>query len=180
MATGKVHQLQAAYSPVEDRLLLRINTSGKQEFRFWLTRHFVRRLWPVLRQTLESHSQVSATDINARAAVLEFIHQNATDQANFKAPFKEVRETVMPLGPEPTLAVQASIAPVAGNENLRMVSLHPEHGYGIEVAMDMPLMHAFCKLLLDAIATTEWDLELGFSTHFSMQTMTQTGGRLLH
>jgi len=34
----KLHQINLGYSPEEDRLLLRINTTGKTEYRLWMTR----------------------------------------------------------------------------------------------------------------------------------------------
>src|SRR3990167_11522899 len=39
-----IRQLNVTYLAAEDRLLLRINTTGKEEFRIWLTRRIVRTL----------------------------------------------------------------------------------------------------------------------------------------
>ncbi|QLQ33522.1 MAG: hypothetical protein HZT40_20145 [Candidatus Thiothrix singaporensis] len=47
-------QIQARYVEEEDRILLRINTVADEEFRFWLTRRFLRRLSPVLQEGLMS------------------------------------------------------------------------------------------------------------------------------
>lgn len=180
MTTSKIHQLQASYTPSEDRLLLRFNTSGNMEFRFWLTRLFVKRLWPVLLRSLEIHPQIATIDMSARPAVLEFMHQEATTHADFTAPFKESTDTSTPLGSEPILVAQARIEPHLNNADLYKVSLHPEQGNGIEVAMDTQLMHAFCKLLSDAIATADWNLELGFIQPHSNQTHSMEKGRVLH
>ncbi len=180
MASSKIHQLQAAYAPIQDRVLLRINTSGKMEFRFWLTRRFVQHLWPALQSALELQPQLTAVDTQARAAVLEFMHQNATAKADFNAPFEATTETITPLGQEPILAAQARIELVAENDQLRLFTLHPEKGQGIEVAMDMQLMHAFCKLLADAVIAADWNLDLGFARPQLQQTVLPSDGQLLH
>ncbi|MEO5330886.1 MAG: hypothetical protein H7839_02610 [Magnetococcus sp. YQC-5] len=180
MRPSKIHQLQASYSPIQDRLLLRVNTSEKMEFRFWLTRRFVQRLWPALRQTLEAQPALAEVEGNTRGALLSFMHQHATEQADFQAPFQETTETITPLGPEPILVAQAAIRMADQNEQLRMLSLHPENGYGIEIAMELHLVHAFCKLLADVLATTDWQLHLGFTQMPAIQEMTMTGGRVLH
>lgn len=160
-APTSIHQLQALFYPVEDRLLLRINTRQHLEFRFWLTRRFVKRLWTALQQELESQLAFAATDPTTREAVLGFLQQNAGTMADFNAPFTESAATVTPLGNEPVLAARARIDPIPGHPHLRLFGLHPERGSGIEVTMDAQLMHVFCKLLADAIAPTDWNLDLG-------------------
>ena len=42
---SQLHQMQITYVPVEDRLLYRVNTKHRQEFRFWMTRRYVKLLW---------------------------------------------------------------------------------------------------------------------------------------
>ncbi|NGZ07433.1 MAG: hypothetical protein G8237_13870 [Magnetococcales bacterium] len=177
---GRVHQLQAAYAPAEDRLLLRINTSDHMEFRFWLTRRFVQRLWPALRQTLEMQPDVAGMEQSARGFMLDFMHEQATAAADFQAPFQEAPNTVMPLGNQPILAVQARIAAVPGHDQLRRFHLHPAQGYGIEVAMDMQLLHAFCKLLADAVTAAEWQLDLTLSPVMAHLVSPAEGKRILH
>ena len=39
-----IHQIQMAYDQRQDRILLRLSTREHTEFRFWLTRRFVKRL----------------------------------------------------------------------------------------------------------------------------------------
>ncbi|MBF0125883.1 MAG: hypothetical protein HQM02_01600 [Magnetococcales bacterium] len=180
MNHSQIHQLQASYSQEQDRVLLRINTSDHAEFRFWLTRRFVQRFWRVLRNHLENQHQIAGVDPNSRAALLEFMHHSATSQTDFDAPYQETADTVTPLGREPIVVTQAGIRPVPDSEELSMVSLHPEEGYGIELAMDTQLMHGFCKLLADAMAHSEWDLDLGFAHIPRNEEVITQGGQLLH
>ena len=53
-----LHQIQMQYDAHEDRGLLRIRTRDGSEFRFWLTRRFVRALWPMVREMLEARWRV--------------------------------------------------------------------------------------------------------------------------
>ncbi|MBF0627831.1 MAG: hypothetical protein HQL91_06380 [Magnetococcales bacterium] len=181
MSQGKVHQLQAAYAPAEDRLLLRINTTDQMEFRFWLTRRFVQRLWPALRQSLEMQPGIATLDPFARASMVEFMHEQATAAADFQAPFESTTPgTVMPLGQHPVLAIHAKLEAVPGQEGLRRLHLHPAQGYGIEVAMDLSLLHAFCKLLADAALSAEWHLDLTLTPGVPHTLASLEGGRVLH
>lgn len=50
MSKNQLHQVNASYIPEQDRLLLKINTTGQTEFRFWITRRYLALLWQVLRQ----------------------------------------------------------------------------------------------------------------------------------
>ena len=64
---AQLHQVQLSYDPTEDRAVLRIRTHDNSEFTFWLTRRYVKLLWPVLMQMLESHPQVAnQTDTAAK------------------------------------------------------------------------------------------------------------------
>ena len=53
---GQLHQMQIVFVPEQDRLLFRLNTTGRQqqEFRFWLTRRYVRILWKALLNMLKA------------------------------------------------------------------------------------------------------------------------------
>ncbi|MBF0095745.1 MAG: hypothetical protein HQM04_01585 [Magnetococcales bacterium] len=160
MSAHRIHQIQVLFSAEEDRLQLRINTHGRAEFRFWLTRRFIKRLWPGLRQAMESQVQTETTapvDPSNRAAVLSFVHQQAVSESDFATRFQEeVSET--PLGPLPVLVTRARIEP--REQSGYLIGLHPQTSYGIEVAMDPKLLHSFCKLITDAVAKADWDLNL--------------------
>lgn len=160
MSSQRIHQLQISFSPEQDRLQLKINTQDRSEFSFWLTRRFIMRFWPGLKRTLEVNpgSEIPKTsNPAARTAMLDFMHQHAVSQANFSTDFQD-NPTNTPLGGEPVLVTKARIEPQEGGNYL--VSLHPEKGYGIEVAMDTNLLHSLCKLLNDASNKADWNLGL--------------------
>jgi hypothetical protein len=148
---------------MEDRLYLRMNTQDGQEFRFWLTRRFVRLLWPVLTRLIESRAQAQTQhleNLEVKKAMASFRHQEALAQTQANAPYQEGRE--LPLGEAPVLLSRIAVKP--GENQTPMLSLHPEQGPGIDLAMGDTLLNAFSKLLADTLKSTEWDLNfaLGF------------------
>lgn len=158
MTAQRLHQMQLIYSQTGDRLMLRINTQDKQEFRFWLTRRFIKKIWPGLAQALARNVQPGAFySPQAHSAILEHRHQKAIAQADFSTNFDNEVETI-PLGPEPTLVTKARLTPT--KTGVVVLALFPETGQGIELALDPNLLHAFCQLFQDALPKTDWDLKL--------------------
>ena len=158
MSSQRIHQMQVAFSPEEDRLQLKINTQAGTEFRFWLTRRFFKRFWPGMHRALEADSAtVTSTPVapEARNAMLNFMHQHAVAQTDFSTQFRQ-NPTETPLGDLPVLVTRARLEP--RQRGGYMVSLHPQESHGIEVIMDSNLLHSFYKLLTDAVKKADWDL----------------------
>ena len=155
---SQLSQLQLRFSPEEDRLLLRLNTDDRQEYRLWLTRRLVKLLWPVLVQTLESDALVQAqSDPDAKKAVVAFQQETALAQADFQTAFQEDAED-LPLGDAPLLITRVQVK--AGPGGGRTVSFLPNHGQGANVVFDVPTLHAFSRLLLNAAKRADWSLTL--------------------
>lgn len=155
---AQIQQIQLRFDAQEDRLLLRLGTDDNSEYRFWLTRRYVRLLWPVLLQLLGSAAAaVSATaDEAARQAVVSFRHEEAVQQADFATPFRE-SEHHLPLGEAPLLLSHLQLKNGAGGAAI--LALSPQQGQGVEIAMSEPLLHGFCRLLADAVVKAEWDVD---------------------
>lgn len=150
--------MQIAYSQVADRLILRISTLDRQEYRFWLTRRFIKRLWPGLTQTISRQVRPEATHSpQARSAMMELMHESAVSQADFNTKYNNQVEA-MPMGTEPVLVAKANLVPT--KEGAVVLSLFPETGQGIELALDSNLLHALCKLFQDSLPLTDWDIKL--------------------
>ena len=161
---GQLHQMQIGFVPEQDRLLFRINTTGRQqqEFRFWLTRRYVRILWKALLNMLksrESSEVVQFKEEPTKSAVLQLEHQEATSKADFQTPYQEAN--IHPLGEDPILVSKVALkkTPNGGQQ----LSMHPSEGQGIDFNLDVKVLHSFCRLLADAAAKAEWDLNLDFS-----------------
>ncbi|MBF0380703.1 MAG: hypothetical protein HQL69_06780 [Magnetococcales bacterium] len=165
MSTQQIHQLQASYSPGEDRILLKFNTTDGVEFQFWLTRLFIKKFWPNLVNTMEVNVQQQAanpesainSDANIKEQVLGFMHQSAVENANFSTDF-EPSKAPCPLGEEPILVHRAGL--YAKGVNSFTLSLHPEEGYGVELGVDQNLLHLLSKLIHDAVAQIDWGLTI--------------------
>lgn len=155
----QLRQIQARYHEVQDRIVLRFTTDDDCEFAFWFTRRFVRRFWEILMKTLEHDDPVRRQlDEEARRAVLGMRHEGFIQQGNFSTPFEE-RPYRRPLGEEPLLVARADCK-VMDRPGHFSLSLRPEQGQGIDLGLDASLLHSISKLLLDAVARSDWNLEL--------------------
>ncbi|MGE5522187.1 MAG: hypothetical protein ACM3SS_00620 [Rhodospirillaceae bacterium] len=154
-----IRQIQARYDELHDRILLRLSTADDTEFQFWFTRRFTRRFWELLLKTLEQDEPVrQQSDLEARKAVLAMRHEGFVQQGNFSKPFEE-REYRRPLGPEPLLVARADYTP-GTRPGAFTLSLRPLHGQGVDLRLNAPLLHSICKLIIDAAAKSDWDLNL--------------------
>jgi hypothetical protein len=158
----KIHQIQIRHDESEDRLLLRLSTTDNNEFRFWLTRRFVKRLWAMLVQMLEWDQAVrQQVDPETRRTVLDIQHEGFSQQANYAKKFEESTQEVprsLPLGEAP--AVLAKAKGKKGERGSQLLSLYPQQGQGIDMTLDTKLLHIFSRLLRQAVAKTDWDMNL--------------------
>ena len=155
---SNLSQINLQYRVAEDRLLLLLKTNELAEFRFWLTRHFVKSLWPALVTCLESEDIVAGqSEPQARQTVLSFQHENAVAKSNFASSYEE-RVTSTPLGVEPLLLVRAKTN--RNDKRQPVLGLYPERGQRIELAVDDVMLHSLCKLLAQTVAQANWDMRL--------------------
>jgi len=153
----RLHQIRIDYHQEQDRLLLRVSTDEGSELRFWLTRRFVKGLWPALIKMAEVVGEARAQpDPTVRKAMLEFEHEKAVRQADFATPYKAASN--LPLGAEPLLVTRLRAQP-DGRGNA-IVAMHPTQGQGMDLAMDSMLLHSFTRLLQGAVGKTDWDVRL--------------------
>lgn len=57
--TSALHQITMSFLAEDDRLLMRVSTTDKNEFHFLLTRRFVNILWPALMTVIEKEDPAS-------------------------------------------------------------------------------------------------------------------------
>ena len=155
----KLRQLKIDFSPEGDRLLMQLSTSEGAEMRLWLTRRFVKLLWPLLVQLAEDASPRIKTQANpeARKALLSLEHEQAVARADFSKPF-DAEPVAMPLGAEPLLLARIQTGRDANG--LPVLALHPADGQGLTLSFDAVLLHSVCRLLQAAVKKTDWDIEL--------------------
>jgi len=108
--TSALHQITMSHSAEDERLLLRISTTEKNEFRFWLTRRFVQVLWPALITAIEQEDLKGKRDLMpaAKKAVMAMQHQQAVGASDFTYKHDEDSKN---LTPDPLLVVGGSVTP---------------------------------------------------------------------
>jgi len=156
-----INQIQMSFSPSEDRILMRMNTTDSTSFQFWLTRRYVKLLWPVLLSMLVKDEKITAQQSDqAKQEVLSFQHQEAAQKMNYSREYQADTQQ-QPLGSEPIL-----LGRIGANERedgTQVLSMHPETGQGVELALNQTLLHSVCKLLQDTVEKTDWDINLAQS-----------------
>lgn len=158
----RIHQVSVDFVAEEDRLRLRIATSEGAELRFWLTRRYLRLLWPALRGLAELANplvQQSPERVSpeARKALVEMEHAEAVKQADFSKPFAPTGAE-MPLGDAPLLL--ARVQGGRGADGRPLLAMHTQQGRGLTLNLDALLIHSLMKLLHQAAAQAQWDLAL--------------------
>lgn len=157
-----------SYVPTQDRLLFRMNTKARQEFRFWMTRRYVSILWNTLMKLVneakpEEKDRVAAAnalkDSIAETAKAEIEHKEKVAKSDFETAYEE--STYLPLGEEPSLLFSVGVKP--NPQGQAMICMHPENGQGIEMVLNDQIMHSLCKLLIDTTKKANWDLNLVFA-----------------
>lgn len=154
---NNLSQIQIHFSETHDRILLRINTLEKEEYRFWLTRRFVRRLFPVLNRSFDNIPEVAAqTTFSNREAIMDFQRQQVNERVDFQQPFSEKVETY-PLGKSALLVSKARLVPLKRGQF--QLSLRCEKGQGAEFNFNSDILYLLYDMLFETVHKTDWDLE---------------------
>jgi citrate lyase gamma subunit len=153
-----IHQMQIRADEREDRLLLRLSTTDGCEYRFWLTRRFVKQLWGLLLKMVEWDKAVQQQfGASMRQTVLEIQHEGYAQQGDFSKGFEDAPRT-FPLGQTPVLLCSGK--GVRRDNGLYVLSLYPAQGQGLDMTLDTRLLHIFGKILRDAVARADWGIAL--------------------
>jgi hypothetical protein len=155
----RLHQIKIDYEPGEDRLLMLISAQGGVELRMWLTRRFIKLLWPLLVKLAEEASPKIRSQANpeARRALLGLEHEQAVARADFTREYDSAGSE-RPLGDAPLLL--ASIQTGQDRNGQPILALRPPEGQGITLTLDSVLVHSLCRLLQAAVKKSDWDMEL--------------------
>src|SRR5262245_65925072 len=153
-----IHQIQIRPDEREDRLLMRVSTTDGCEYRFWLTRRFVKLLWGLLlRMAAWDKTVGQQLDPATRQSVLEIQHEGHAQQGDFS---KNYEESTRSLPLEQATILLCSAKGVRRDNGLQVLSLYPPHGQGIDMTLDARLLQIFARLVRDAAARAGWDLNL--------------------
>lgn len=146
----QIHQIQVASDSIQDRLLLRIATQANEEFRIFITRRFLRELWPHLAAMLAGH-------LHQQPAIAP--SADAPLPADFSQPFA-TDNPLYPLGATPLLASEATLdASGEGNARLTLREARERH---LMLNLNGELLQALCAMLRAASEQAGWNLTLDY------------------
>lgn len=163
-----VRQLQIANDSVQDRLLMRIATDDDEEIRVFLTRRFLREIWPHLSRLLAGQLA------NAQAPEGDAV--DAHEASNFAQPFRE-ENPVFPLGAKPLLASEATFE--SGEDGLSRMILREGRERYFSLNLNGELLQALCAMLRAASEQAKWDLALDYASPTTLAA-SSPGKSLLH
>ena len=153
-----LERITVEFHAEEDRLMVRVFFDKKAEIQFWLTRRLVKRIWPVLLQMAQAKPDIQMQpNPEVRKALLGLQHEKALQEVKFSKAAQEP-EREHPLGNAPML-----VSKVRARRNERaqtVLSLQPQQGNGVDLALGDTLLHGLMKLVQDTAAKAEWDLAL--------------------
>jgi hypothetical protein len=161
-----LHQIQVTYQTEEDRILLRVSfrteDGALEEISAWLTRRLVRNLWPGIVKSLDTLVKLNQPQAaHASAEILSMEYQASVTQikasGNFDIPFEAVADRY-PFGEKPILVTVAQFH-LHANEPVR-ISFTDINRESFDVTFTQTAMHAFCKLLQEAVRSAQWELTL--------------------
>jgi hypothetical protein len=145
----RIRQIQVAYEPVHDRLLLRLATTSREEFRIHVTRRFLRSWWPQLTAALQRELRGGSDATAGRGSPGSFAEPYAGNAQRF------------PLGYAPVLAAEGLVEP-AGPQKCNIV-LREAKERSVSFVVDRELMQALCSMLRAGSRNADWGLTLDYA-----------------
>ena len=158
---NSLHQMTMSYSATEDRLLLRVSTTANDEHQIWLTRRFVKMLWPALFKGVEKQSlppetaAAPTTTPQVKRAVMAMQHNEALQKTDMTQQHDEKKVNKRSTE-KPMLAVGGQCVPLQTG-GLRLILKTAEN---LQVALNLneQLLHAFCHQITSLTQKAKWEL----------------------
>jgi hypothetical protein len=163
----QIRQIQIANNALEDRLHIRIATQDNEEIGVFITRRFLRELWPHLMTILLDHFVIHS---NTTSGV-----GNPKSTPSFDQAFSN-ENPAFPLGERPLLASEVNLEVVDEIKNNKTVKITFREGHerNVSLSLDTDLLHAFCAMLRTACDQAAWDLTLDYSKNRPVPSFTAT------
>lgn len=164
-----IHQLSVSYEERQDRLLLRLNTQDRQEFRFWLTRRMGLRLLPAIDQSVvrmeASQPGVAALDTSSQKMLTEIKRDAFLQKADFSTPFDATAEQ-NPLGQLPMLITDAQLSLQTGG-GLEITFQEKSNDAPVkscQLNLQASLVHGLVHLVQQALVKADWGFTASWVT----------------
>jgi len=139
-------------------MLMLIAASEQVEVRMWLTRRFVKLLWPLLRQARRGSEPAHPHPAQSRArkALLSIEHEQAVSKANFSQPYDDsTRATRW----APSRCCSRRIQTGHDPNGHPVVAMHPAEGQGVTLTRTRCCCTP-CAPAPGGGEKSDWDMEL--------------------
>lgn len=146
----QIRQLQIANDHLQDRLILRVATQADEEYRIWLTRRFLREIWPHLAGMLGQ--QTAPQPIAAEMP--------SNEATSFEQPFRDDSATY-PLGTTPLLTNEIKVNSLSDGTFNLIFREGRERSFQLGLTVD--LLQALCAMLRAGAEHAQWDLGLDYT-----------------
>ncbi len=148
----QLHQINISYIPVEDRLMMRINTKQGVEYRIWLTRRFTGILTGLLTKEIDRLGGIPALASTDQTRAM-------FKQGAMEKPYEAEKVVELPLGQDGILAHKINYQSNA--DSSLALEILPPKGKGINPNLNKSLLFMFYNLLMQACNQSEWGLAEG-------------------
>ena len=157
-------QINIEYDVFEDRLLMRTSEKesfgGYIEYRFWLTRGFIRIFMKAKNKIIDDGLAGDVQILpDALAAMKKFQEEAALVKADFSTSYKPDSENSTIIGEKPFLVSTLKIKKKKVKDKYLLAFLTSENE-GINIAADIDLIHTLRKMFFDASHNAGWNQPL--------------------
>jgi hypothetical protein len=167
-----IQQINIAFHPVEDRLLLKIGFAGDAEIAIWLTRRVVKGLWQLLQgDDLALHAPMPAEGGAATPAPSSGAVSNTTSGISKKLDFDSEYKPRTLVNEGGILLAKDSHILRSANQQASLEFLC-SNGQTIKLGLTPDLVQAFISMLMMVSKETAW--ELPQTMHAPLMTAIQT------
>lgn len=164
-----LHQMTAEFVPVQDRILFRVNTRGKHEYRVWLTRRLVKRFWGIAVKSFETEPEVAGqAQPHVKRVVMSMKHQQAVQSADFSRKH-EAGGQPPPLMAEQDQPLLATGLQARRRGNSIELAFATAENKTVTLNLTEEMLHALCHIIQSAADTGGWDLQLSIGDAASLQ-----------
>jgi hypothetical protein len=172
-----LERITVEFHAEEDRLMARVFFDKKAEIQFCLTRRLVDRIWPVLLQVAQAKPDIQMQpNPEVRKALLGMQHEKALRDVKFsKATQQPAREYLLGSAPMLVSRVRAR----RNEKGQTVLSLQPQQGNGVDLALSDTLLHGLMKLVQDTALKAAWDLALAIPA-FTHAPSEEDAGRIVN
>ncbi|NKB39404.1 MAG: hypothetical protein GKR93_19905 [Gammaproteobacteria bacterium] len=152
--TDQLHQINISHDTKQDRLLLRISTTGGDEYRLWLTRRYTNLLLGVLNKEIDN--QGGAPSVAGSEETTKMLKNGALEKK-----YDSENTKTFPLNEEGVLAFRINARNT--EEGNLALELLPEEGKGITLNLNKSLLYMFHNVLTQGITQASWGLQTEIS-----------------